>query len=103
LNGRFRGKRTLVILGTLVDQVGPYYRRKRVAKLGVTTEWSPSLAEHMAREEEMVRPERLLETASGLFQPCGLRGVAARIKKLTRFLEKQFSSSSRQAKYKRAP
>jgi hypothetical protein len=35
----------------------------------------------------MVRPTGLLETAWGLFQPFGLRGYAARIKTLARFVE----------------
>ena len=36
---------------------------------------------------EMARPTGLLETASWLFQPFGLRGFAARIKTLARFVE----------------
>ena len=42
----------------------------------------------------LARPEGLLETAFGLFQPCGLRGAAARIKTLARFVEQESSSSA---------
>ncbi len=36
----------------------PCYRRERADRERVTTEWSPALTDHMAREAEMARPER---------------------------------------------
>ena len=41
------------------------YRRERAEYQKVTTEWSPGLADHMADEVKMARPERLLRLSPG--------------------------------------